>query len=144
MLSRDDFKKLISETRDGLDLELIEDLTTKLYPMFEGLDFQGKSLFVQVKTEGQPPDVLNRLYAYADWLRHYGAKNVVFLPKEAEVSVHELSESKTVVMRFLGKMPEVDKLNEYADWFRIAGADPKKVIFLPAEETVDVEKQGGI
>lgn len=137
-MTKDELKALIFSGADNLTDEQVDSLTDLLSPVFTPVDFFGKTLMIQIDMNGQPPDALNRLYAYGDWLRHMGAKNVIFLPKGSDVSVLELLPSKVVVVRFFDLMPDDAKLAEYKDWFRIAGADPDKVIFLDRSTSVEV------
>jgi len=97
-----------------------------LYPLFGPVDFQGKSLMIKIPTDNLPSDGINRLYAYADWLRHLGAKNVVFLPKGAEVETIQFSRDAHYSLKLRGE--SLSKVEEILDWLRIAGADPQKVV----------------
>lgn len=109
-----------------------------LVPFFSPIDFEGKSLLIKIKTDNLPPDTLNRLYAYADWLRHLGAKNVVFLPETATVSTEEFAKDRYYTVRF-AQMPSSEKVAEIVDWLRIAGADPEKVVVLGTDCELEVK-----
>lgn len=114
------------------------EISQLLLPLFEPIDFEGKSLVIKIKTDNLPPDTLNRLYAYADWLRHLGAKNVVFLPETATVSTEEFAKDRFYTVRFK-QMPSSEKVAEIVDWLRIAGADPEKVVVLGTDCELEVK-----
>lgn len=134
--------ELIKKAAPSLDSETLDCLVRQLYPVFEPVDFEGKSLFIKVNSSPHSPDVLDRFYAYADLLRNMGAKNVVFLPMEAEVSVHELDLKKMVKVVFRDGLPPADQLEKYRDWFRIAGCDPNKVAFV-ADGDIEIGEENG-
>ena len=123
-MNRDDLKSILSKLSES-DFSL-EDSVDLLLPFFQPVDFQGRSLVVQIDTDHIPTDKIGRLYAYADWLRHLGAKNVVFMPKNSEVKTFEFSKDQHYLLRF--EKPQSKMIEDVIDWLRIAGADPEKIL----------------
>ena len=119
-------KKLITELKHSE--KTVEELAELLHPLLSPVDFQGLSLIIKVPTDNLPADGINRLYAYADWLRHLGAKNVVFLPRGAEVETIQFLTEQHYSLRLSGAA--LGRVDEILDWLRIAGADPDKVVVL--------------
>jgi hypothetical protein len=119
-------KKFITELNHAE--KTVEELAELIQPLLSPVDFQGLSLIIKVPTDNLPADGINRLYAYADWLRHLGAKNVVFLPRGAEVETIQFSKEQHYSLKLGGGA--LDKVDEILDWLRIAGADPDRVVVL--------------
>jgi hypothetical protein len=117
-----------------------KELAELLAPVLDPVDFQDKSLMIKIPIDNLPSDAINRLYAYADWLRHLGAKNVVFLPRGAQVETIEFSKESYYTLKL--DRGSLGKVEEILDWLRIAGADPDKVVVLGPEIEIKGEKNG--
>jgi hypothetical protein len=131
-------KRLITELNHAE--RSVDELAELLEPLLSPVDFQDKSLMIKIPTDNLPPDGINRLYAYADWLRHLGAKNVVFLPRGAEVETIQFSKEDYYSLRVSGDA--LSKVDEILDWLRIAGADPEKVVVLGPDCELKGENNG--
>lgn len=83
--TRDEFKGMLENAvlTTSLQKDQIEGLTDALYPLFRLVDFEGKTVVLEIPAEnGKIPDELRDKYsAYIGFLLTMGAKSAVFIEK---------------------------------------------------------------
>ncbi len=107
-----------------------------LYPLFESVIFQDKTPLIRLEPRSQ--EHLDALYFYADHIKAMGARSVLFLPKDSEVTVLDL-EGKSVTLKVQSADPA--ELRKYGEWIRVAGA--KHVFVLQSNETLEIGESDG-
>lgn len=104
---REDFYWLLRKIQvgsepKGLPEECIDALVDALYPIFHPVDLVGKTVVVNIPMDGAlPPGIMQKYYAYADFIKSMGAASVIFLQKGSELTALSDEQLKALGLRRL-------------------------------------------
>lgn len=139
-MTKDELKETISLIPDlSISTSDHEKLVEALFPFMSTMDIVGKTFVMHIPMSGKLSDEeLNRCYAYADWIRKLGAKNVLFLPTGSYIKTMNFKPEDIAILKFDSELPEADVVHKYLDWIRIAREGVERVVVL--DETATLQK----